>query len=268
MDRETPDNGDDAAESGPTPAPLRRRVEDALRQAITSGQFAPGDRLRERQLIESLKVSRTSLREALRQIEAEGLVALEPNRGPVVTRVSYEEAEEIYEVRSVLEAQACAGFAERGSYAQIAQLKVLFEQMSAAVDAGDVWETLQIKSRLYQIIFEGCGNGLIRQLLSQLHNRAMLLRRTSLSEPNRLQEMRYEISSLLGAFVAHDANAARSISVHHINQAKRAALKVMRSELEQGALGRRREGGGTRPVLAGQVHEDVIDPAPKLPRRH
>src|ERR1700733_2859126 len=98
-----------------TAAPLRRRVEDALRQAIISGQFAPGDRLRERDLIELLKVSRTSLREALRQIEAEGLVALEPNRGPVVTTVTYEEVEEIYEVRSVLEAQACSGFAERGS---------------------------------------------------------------------------------------------------------------------------------------------------------
>ncbi len=209
-------------------APLRRRVEDALRQAIISGRFAPGDRLRERDLMEMLKVSRTSLREALRQIEAEGLVALEPNRGPVVTTVTYEEVEEIYEVRSVLEAQACSGFAERGSSIQMKQLREIFAEMTVAGEADDVRKTLELKSKLYNIILEGCGNRLIGQLLSQLHNRAMLLRRTSLSEPTRLQEMLHEISTLLDAFAAHDAKAAWSISVHHINQAKRAALKVMR----------------------------------------
>jgi DNA-binding GntR family transcriptional regulator len=269
MDRDLVNVGDASAPADVvTPAPLRRRVEDALRLAITSGQFAPGDRLRERQLMESLKVSRTSLREALRQIEAEGLVALEPNRGSVVTRVSYEEAEEIYEVRSVLEAQACSGFAKCGSYAQMAQLRVLFEKMTAAADAGDVWETLEIKSRLYQIIFEGCGNRLIRQMLSQLHNRAMLLRRMSLSEPTRLQEMLREIARLLEAFAAHDASAAHTISVHHINQAKRAALKVMRSELEQASSRHRRNGADAPPPRAGSVIPDATAKSRKAANKH
>lgn len=226
---------------GSIAAPLRRRVEDALRQAITSGEFSPGERLRERDLIERLKVSRTSLREALRQIEAEGLVALEPNRGPVVTTVTYEEVEELYEVRSVLEAQACSGFAERGSNAQMNLLREIFQQMNAAGLAQDVKRTLELKSQLYNIILEGCGNRLIGQMLSQLHNRAMLLRRTSLSEPTRLQEMLHEISTLLDAFAAHDAKAAWAVSVHHINQAKRTALKVMRQkEIERVPLRRRR----------------------------
>ncbi len=209
-------------------APLRRRIEDALRKSIISGQFAPGDRLRERDLIEMLNVSRTSLREALRQIEAEGLVAIEPNRGPVVTTVSYEEVEEIYEVRSVLEAQACSGFAERGSSIQMTELREIFSRMKICAKAEDVRKTLELKTDLYRIILEGCGNGLIGQLLSQLHNRVMLLRQTSMSEPTRMHEMLHEISTLLDAMQAHDSKAAWSISVHHINQAKRAALKVMR----------------------------------------
>jgi DNA-binding GntR family transcriptional regulator len=228
--------------AGTEAAPLRRRVEDALRRAITSGQFAPGDRLRERDLIEMLKVSRTSLREALRQIEAEGLVALELNRGPVVTTLTYEEVEEIYEVRNVLEAQACSGFAERGSSTQMATLRTIFTQMNEVGASGDVKKTLELKSKFYDIILEGCGNRLIGQLLSQLHNRAMLLRRTSLSEPSRLQEMLHELSSLLDAFAAHDEKAAWSISVHHINQARRAALRVMRqNEVERSKVPRRRK---------------------------
>jgi DNA-binding GntR family transcriptional regulator len=215
-------------EVGSVAAPLRRRVEEALRNAIISGQFAPGERLRERDLVETLGVSRTSLREALRQIEAEGLVSIEPNRGPVVTTLSYEEVEELYEVRSVLEAQACSGFAERGSSAQMKRLREIFAQMTVSGEADDVRTTLALKSELYAIILDGCGNHLIAHFLAQLHNRAMLLRRTSLSEPTRLHEMLHEIATLLDALEAHDAKAAWSISVHHINQARRTALKVMR----------------------------------------
>src|SRR5262245_9679086 len=87
--------------------PLRKQAEEGLRKAILSGQYDAGERLKERQLMESLGVSRTLLREALRQIEAEGLVTLVPNRGPVVSVLSYEDAEEIYEVRGILESQAC-----------------------------------------------------------------------------------------------------------------------------------------------------------------
>jgi DNA-binding GntR family transcriptional regulator len=107
------------------------------------------------------------------------------------------------------------------------KIREIFQLMTAAGEAEDVKKTLELKSNLYNIILEGCGNRLIGQLLSQLHNRAMLLRRTSLSEPSRLLEMLHEIST--------------SISVHHINQAKRAALKVMRqNELERGPVRRRR----------------------------
>ena len=93
--------------------PLRKQAEESLRKAILSGRYDAGERLKERQLMESLGVSRTLLREALRQIEAEGLVTLVPNRGPVVSVLSYEDAEEIYEVRGILESQACIGFVLR-----------------------------------------------------------------------------------------------------------------------------------------------------------
>lgn len=217
----------------PAGGSLRQHVEDALRKAITSGRFQSGEHLRERDLLQFLNVSRTSLREALRQIAAEGLIVLEPNKGPVVTSVSYEEAQEIYEVRGVLEAQACSSFAERGTSAQIASLREVFQQMTAAANAGDVRKTLELKNDLYKIILDGCGNQIIGQFLTQLYNRVMVLRRTSLSDPARMPEMIYEISALLDAFAAHDPKQAWSISMHHIRQAGRAALAVMRkNELE------------------------------------
>jgi DNA-binding GntR family transcriptional regulator len=85
------------------PNTLRRQVENALREAIMSGRFHPGQRLIERELCENLGVSRTSIREALRQLEAEKLICIVPHKGPTVASISLKEAEELYALRSVLE---------------------------------------------------------------------------------------------------------------------------------------------------------------------
>ena len=90
----------------PATAPLRREIETRLRTAIVAGRFKPGDRLIEREMCELLGVSRASLREALRQLEAEELVKIVPHRGPVVSDVTVEEAEQLYDVRAMLEGLA------------------------------------------------------------------------------------------------------------------------------------------------------------------
>ena len=88
------------------PAPIRTQVLDNLRLAIVERRLAPGQRLIERELVELTGVSRTSVREALRELAAEGLVTVIPNKGTVVTSVSAEEARQLYQVRSALEGLA------------------------------------------------------------------------------------------------------------------------------------------------------------------
>jgi DNA-binding GntR family transcriptional regulator len=195
-----------------TAMPLRRKAEDALREKIIAGYFSPGERLKERELIELLGVSRTSLREALRQIEAEGLITLAPNKGPVVAKLSYEQAEEIYEVRNT----------------QINQLRACFELLRKQALSGDVEGTVSLSSDFYEIILEGCGNSLLRSMVTQIHNRIVLLRRTSLSEADRLPETLAELTQIYEALIARDGHAAGVASQHHVRQASRVALRVMR----------------------------------------
>ena len=95
------------------PAPIRSRVLDNLRQAILERKLAPGQRLIERELVELTGVSRTSIREALRELAAEGLVTTIPNKGTVVATVTAEEARQLYQVRSALEGLAGALRRER-----------------------------------------------------------------------------------------------------------------------------------------------------------
>lgn len=211
-----------------TATPLRRQAEESLRKAILSGRYDAGERLKERQLMESLGVSRTLLREALRQIEAEGLVTLVPNRGPVVSVLSYEDAEEIYEVRGTLESQACIGFVLRASSNHVSQLQAVFAKLKPAAEASHVNRTLELSGDFYDVILEGAGNKILSSMLKLLHNRIVLLRRTSMSEAGRLPETLDELTQMFNALCARDKSAASKASIHHVRQASRAALRVMR----------------------------------------
>ena len=96
------------------PAPLRRKIVVALRHAIEVGEVRPGDRLIEKDLCQKLNVSRTSLREALRELQAEKLVTTS-SRGLIVAEISEDDAANIYQVRAALEGLVAAQFAEKGN---------------------------------------------------------------------------------------------------------------------------------------------------------
>src|SRR5690606_17804859 len=110
-------------------APLRQSVTESIRYAIALGHFAAGERLTERELCEMTGVSRTLVREALRQLESEGLIEVVPNRGPSVARLSAEQAEGVYQVRAELEGLACQLFAERADNDQRAALHDAFRKL-------------------------------------------------------------------------------------------------------------------------------------------
>ncbi|MBF4770575.1 GntR family transcriptional regulator, partial [Nocardioides agariphilus] len=97
------------------PSPIRAQVLENLRQAIIDRRLAPGQRLIERELIELTGVSRTSVREALRELAAEGLVTVIPNQGTVVTNLGVAEAQQLYQIRSALEGLAGRLFVEHAS---------------------------------------------------------------------------------------------------------------------------------------------------------
>jgi DNA-binding GntR family transcriptional regulator len=208
-------------------APVRQQVSSVLRTAIMSGRFQPGQRLIERDLCELIGVSRPSVREALRQLEAEGLVNSVPNRGPVVARVSRADAASIYEVRGVLEALAAKLFAERATEAQIAELGRTASALGAACRSGNVDRIIETKARFYQVLFQGSGNNVIPQMVRTMNDRVNLLRRTSLSVPERLPESIREIRVIVEAIKRRDGEKAFTASLAHVKAAADAALPLL-----------------------------------------
>jgi DNA-binding GntR family transcriptional regulator len=208
-------------------APLRRSVTESIRTAIALGRLKAGERLPERELCELTGVSRTLVREALRQLESEGLVKVEPNRGPFVARLTREQAEGIYQVRIELEGLACKLFAERANDAQRLALKEAFEQLRQAAGGADQQAPLRAKNRFYERLCEGSGNEALGTCLRLLNARVTLLRATSMRAPGRTEKSMDELSELMEALAARDGERARALGQRHVRMAAEAAVGLL-----------------------------------------
>jgi DNA-binding GntR family transcriptional regulator len=211
------------------PATLRERVEDYLRDAIMQGHVAGGDRLREAELCLKLAVSRSTLREALRTLEAERLVTIEPHRGPSVARMTEKDAREIYAVRALLEGLAAHEFARLASPAQVAALREQVRALQALRASDDRAQLLRAKRRFYDVLLTGSGNDLVREMLLGMLSRINLLRATSFARSERLAESLQEIDAMCCAIESRDAAGAQRAAEQHVRCAERAAMVVLQS---------------------------------------
>ncbi len=212
----------------PIAAPVRRQVVETLRAAITSGRFAPGQRLVEKDLCDLLGVSRPSVREALRELESEGLISTIPNRGPLVSTLSARDAASIYEVRGVLEGLAAKLFAERATDEQIAELSASVDRLEAAYATADVERILVAKKAFYDVLLAGSQNVVIPSILRTMNARVTQLRRVSLSSPKRLPASIGEIRAVLKAIRDRDPEAAFQASLRHITEASKVAMAKLK----------------------------------------
>ena len=209
-------------------APLRDQVLDGLRQAIVEQRLPPGQRLIERELVEQIGVSRTTIREVLRQLTAEGLVTTIPQKGAVVAAPSPEEAADLYEVRAALEGLAARKFVERASDDQVRALRAAFVEVERVThDGGDIRSMLQAKDRFYDVLLDGAGNGAISGILGRLQARVSLLRATSLSQAGRPARSVAEIGTLVAAIEARDADAAVQAAATHLEHAASTGLGAL-----------------------------------------
>ncbi|MNC84528.1 putative HTH-type transcriptional regulator YdfH [compost metagenome] len=208
---------------------------DGLRRAIIDGRLAPGARLVERELTGMMRVSRTVIREALRQLESEGLIAIIPNKGPVVRALTLAEAQDLYHIRAVLEGLAARLFTEHADDAQVKRIGQALEVVVKAYAGGDARQVLETKNRFYDVLFEGAGSETLSSMLGTLHARIWRWRALGLSHPERSAQRSKEsirnLRAMLAAIRKRDAAAAERITRE---EASRAAAEVMRL-LESGA---------------------------------
>ncbi|WP_236791794.1 GntR family transcriptional regulator [Amycolatopsis sp. GM8] len=205
-------------------APVRLQAVEAIRAEIISGALVPGQRLVERELCERLDVSRNTIREACRQLEAEGFLVIPPHKGPVVARLTDDEARAIYEVREALECFAVRLFVERASDDVVARLEAVLAKLRAAHESGRVTRMLSSKNQFYDVLYSGAGNEILHAQARLLHGRLAQLRARSLSHDGRPGASIDEIAAVVARIAARDADGASALWREHIHNATATAL--------------------------------------------
>jgi DNA-binding GntR family transcriptional regulator len=185
---------------------LRELTIAKLREAILSLYFKPDQHLVERELCAETGVSRTSVREALRQLEAEGLVERRGNRGLFVSSVTTDEARQVYEVRAALEPEMARLFAERATARDLKALEGAFRELEKAGQSHNVRTYVTAYDRFYDVLLQGSGNDLAQRFLRTLRARITFLRTitTQESEPAYRQETVELVRKILEAAVARN----------------------------------------------------------------
>jgi DNA-binding GntR family transcriptional regulator len=215
-------------------APLRRDVVDALRKAIIEGRLAPGSRLIERELIELTGVSRTVIREALRQLESESIIETIPNKGPIVRQLTRAEAEDLYAIRSVLEGLAARMFVANASEEDIGALKNVLDRTIDAYRDSPPDIIMKVKNEFYEILFAGAGSETLSSMISMLYARIWRWRALGLGHPKRSpgrsKQSIAELRKLYDALKKRNADLAEKIARQEVMNAAAEIMQILGQE--------------------------------------
>ena len=192
-------------------------------------QLKPGQRLVEREFIERLGVSRTTFREAIRELAAEGLLTVVAQKGARVSAPSLEEAADLYEVRSALESLVVTRFVERAADSEIRSLRSAVKNFRRVTNrTTDILELLRAKELFYDVLVKGARSNALQQLLEGIKARVHALRATSLSHPGRVTQTVAELEAIVEAITVRDAERASRLCAEHVRNACATALASLR----------------------------------------
>jgi DNA-binding GntR family transcriptional regulator len=204
-------------------ASIQARVAERLREAIIRGEYRPGTALSEVALAEAFRTSRTPIREALKQLQVEGLVEVRPRVGTFVTEPSRREIVELFELKEILEGLAARLLAQRGRVREVEQLEANLRESDKAVAAGDTTRYAELVHEFHDLIVRGADNGKLAQhyrtLMNQLAYHRLVL--TSLGRPGRPGASAHEHHEIYERIAAKDAYGAETAMRDHVRASHR-----------------------------------------------
>ncbi|NYT69072.1 GntR family transcriptional regulator [Pusillimonas noertemannii] len=198
------------------PASMAGYVREAIESDMHNGRLLPGDALDELHLCERFNVSRTPVREALLQLQAQGLVRIVPRSGIYVARLSLPELFAMYELLAELEG-VCAKFAAlRMTRSEVAQLRAVHEEAALCRDQKDPECYAIANTRFHQIIYEGCHNPFLKSQVELIRKRTHVYRQNVFENTTRIATSHRDHGRVVEAIEAGDAAAATREMLNHI----------------------------------------------------
>ena len=195
---------------------LSQKVYRVLKTEIIKGSLKPGTKLSEGKIAKQMDVSRTPIREALRELAAEGFVKISPNQGVVVRNASIKDVQEVLQIRGVLEGLAARLAAKMINKEEIKELENYLKQMEYYTNKDDALAFSEMDAEFHELILGICGNNRLIQIRKNLSDQAHRYRIRSLSIPGRLKYSLKEHREIVEALKRKDAEQADKLSQKHI----------------------------------------------------
>ncbi|MGB8452307.1 MAG: GntR family transcriptional regulator [Anaerocolumna sp.] len=195
---------------------LRGRVFNKIREDILSGKYSQNEELKETSIGMELGVSRTPVREALRQLELEGLVNIVPNKGAYVNGISEKDIHDIYIIRSYLEGLCAKWACEHISQEQIDELEeiVYLSEFHAKKEHHE--QIVELDNKFHQLIYDASDSKILNHVLSDFHHYVQRIRKITLASDNRAVNSNKEHTAILDAIRQRDGEKAEFLAHEHI----------------------------------------------------
>ena len=198
---------------------LRGRVFQKIREDILTGVYKEHDELREVSIGEELDVSRTPVREALRQLELEGLVTIVPNKGAYVTGITPQDVHDIYKIRSLLEGLCARWATEHITGRQIEELEeiiLLSEFHLRKKSAEQAEQVSELDGKFHKVLYEASNSRILEHVLSDFHKYVQMARMMSVGAKDRAERSIEEHRDILKAIKDKDPDKAEWLANQHI----------------------------------------------------
>ncbi|MCI8483986.1 MAG: GntR family transcriptional regulator [Lachnospiraceae bacterium] len=196
---------------------LGQKVFHRIREDILAGKYKSGEELKEKSIGDEIGVSRTPVREALRQLELEGLIHIIPNQGAYVVGISSQDMQDIYEMRSVLEGLCARRAASRITSLQIEIMEEVLYLAEFHMERGHMGQLVDLDSKFHEILYEAGGSRILGHALKDYHHYLERARRISLLDPKRAPESHKEHQAILLALKRQEGQKAEEAAAIHVN---------------------------------------------------
>ena len=209
---------------------LHEAIFQKLRLLLVEGKIAPGSKLNERELAESLHVSRTPIREAIRRLAADGLVELIANRGAIAVQLSLADVIHTFDVIADLEGFSGELAANNISDAALSELEALQYEMMASYARRDLSTYYKLNLRIHHLINQAANNPVLTKLFSQVNARIEALRFRSNQDGVKWEKAVEEHQEMLDALKARDPARMRKIMMTHVQNKRDVVIQLLKAE--------------------------------------
>lgn len=195
---------------------LRGKVFHKIREDILKGRYKQNEAMKELQISKELGVSRTPVREALRQLELEGLVKIIPNKGAVVAGIGAKDIADIYAIRSLIEGLCAQWAANQITEEQLEDLEEIVFLSEFHLKKQHIDQLYELDNKFHEMLYVASGSKILRHLLSDFHHYVQRVRKTSLSSTERAAKSIEEHKAILEALREHDGDKASVLTTLHV----------------------------------------------------